>query len=73
MTTTELRKKDSELIVAIGADGKAAGELYLDGGVSLMQKGTTSLTFSFNGRTLTVKGTYGYNAQGNIRQVRFLG
>ena len=73
MTTTELRKEDFELIVAIGADGKATGELYLDDGISLMQKGTTSLTFSFNGRTLTVKGKYGYNAQVNIRQVTFLG
>jgi alpha-glucosidase len=73
MTTTALRKEDFELIVAIGADGEATGELYLDDGISLVQKGTTSIAFSFNGRTLTVKGSYGYNALVNIRQVTFLG
>ncbi|KFY48908.1 hypothetical protein V495_00923 [Pseudogymnoascus sp. VKM F-4514 (FW-929)] len=73
MTTTDLRKKDFELIVAIGADGKAEGELYLDDGISLVQKGTTSLKFSYDGRTLKVKGSYGYNTKLEIRQVTFLG
>lgn len=34
-TTTELRKKGFELIVAPGLDGKAQGSLYLDDGESL--------------------------------------
>ena len=73
MTTTALRKNDFELIVAIGADGKAEGELYLDDGISLVQKGTTSLKFTYDGRTLKVKGSYGYDSKLQIRQVTFLG
>lgn len=73
MTTTALRKNDFELIVAIGADGKAEGELYLDDGISLVQKGTTSLKFTYNGKTLKVKGSYGYASNVQIRQVTFLG
>ncbi|OBT67344.1 hypothetical protein VE03_03012 [Pseudogymnoascus sp. 23342-1-I1] len=73
LTTTALRKNDFELIVAIGADGKAAGELYLDDGISIVQKGTTSLTFAFNGKQLKVSGHYGYDSGVEIRQVTFLG
>ncbi|KFY80117.1 hypothetical protein V499_01006 [Pseudogymnoascus sp. VKM F-103] len=73
MTTTALRKNDFELIVAIGANGKAEGELYLDDGISLVQKGTTSLKFVYDGKTLKVKGSYGYASKVQIRQVTFLG
>lgn len=73
MTTTALRKNDFELIVAIGANGKAEGELYLDDGISLVQKGTTSLKFEYDGKTLKVKGSYGYDSKVQIRQVTFLG
>ncbi|KAG8824935.1 hypothetical protein FRC17_008915 [Serendipita sp. 399] len=64
MTTTELRKKDFELMVAPGSDWTAKGSLYLDDGVSLEQTSTLDVSYTFDGTELTVKAVGRYNVNG---------
>ncbi|KAL9074482.1 MAG: hypothetical protein Q9161_002270 [Pseudevernia consocians] len=64
-TTTALRELDFNLVVAPGLDGKAAGSLYLDDGVSITQAATSVIAFAYDGTTLTMSGTFGYDT-GNV-------
>ena len=72
MTTAEVRKKDFELIVIPGKDGKATGELYLDDGDSLVQKATTHIKFSYANGGLSGRGTFGYETSVKIVEVKVL-
>jgi len=70
MTTTELRKKAFEILVAPGLNNTAVGELYLDDGVSLEQDKVTDLQFDFQNDKFTVKGKADYAAY--VQSIVFL-
>ncbi|KAI0823812.1 alpha-glucosidase [Trametes gibbosa] len=72
LTTAALRKTDFELIVAPAADGTAAGALYLDDGVSIAPKTTTTVRFAYARQKLTVKGAFGHPTGVDVARVRFL-
>lgn len=46
LTTTEARKGQFELLVALDASGSASGSLYWDDGISAVIQGYTSVTFN---------------------------
>ncbi|KAL4936835.1 hypothetical protein BDV06DRAFT_216342 [Aspergillus oleicola] len=58
MTTTELRQKNFQLIVAPDSEGTASGTLYLDDGDSLEQAVTTEIEFDYSDGSLEVKGQF---------------
>ncbi len=72
-TTTELRKKGFELVVAPGLDGTASGSLYLDEGDLIEQPLTTFINFTYSGGSLSMTGDYGYQDGVNIDVVTVLG
>ncbi|KAI1149403.1 glycoside hydrolase family 31 protein [Nemania diffusa] len=73
MTTTELRTKPFEAIVAIGRDGKASGSLYVDDGISVAQKATSDIKFTYAKGVLAVSGSFGYTKDLRLSKVTFLG
>ncbi|KAG5640772.1 hypothetical protein DXG03_007241 [Asterophora parasitica] len=73
LTTTALRKRDFEFIVAPGTDGTASGALYIDDGESIVPSTTTSLKLTFKNGLLSVQGVFGYQTSVNTSRVRFLG
>lgn len=73
MTTTEVREQNFELLVPVGADGTATGQLYLDDGISLEQQGTTLITFKYRKGVLTARGNFGYKTKVKITKVTVIG
>jgi alpha-glucosidase len=69
MTTTELRTKPFEIVVAPSSQGTAEGALYLDDGETLnpAQSKTTQVTFEYKNKKLSVKGKFGYDAGFSVR------
>ncbi|KAL9115845.1 MAG: hypothetical protein Q9227_000213 [Pyrenula ochraceoflavens] len=72
-TTTELRKRPFEILVAPGTDGTASGALYLDEGNMIDQPSTSEISFSYSNGTLTMSGTFGYDAGVDVAKVTILG
>ena len=73
MTTTELRTKDFEFVVAPNANGAAAGLLYIDDGVSIVQEKSTSVEMQFAEGKLCVNGSFAYDVGVKVASVAFLG
>ncbi|KAI5837213.1 alpha-glucosidase [Morchella snyderi] len=73
MTTTELRTKDFELVVAPGMDNRAEGSLYLDDGVSIEQQATVDVWFAYFRGVLKATGDFGFDSGISVKTVKFLG
>ena len=75
MTTTALRKKDFEFIVAPDIQGEASGSLYIDDGESINPDSFTDVNLRFKDGKFEIRGgVFGYKPSGvNISLVRFLG
>lgn len=74
-TTAALREEDFVLIIALGRNGTAEGQLYLDDGVSLEQpaNGTTLVHFSYADGKLVAEGTFGYGGGVVVSNITLLG
>jgi alpha-glucosidase len=73
MTTKALRENDFELFVAPDADGNASGTLYLDDGESLVQDGVSEITFTWDGSSIRMAGTFGFSTQVGVKSVTIYG
>ena len=72
-TTTELRKRGFNLLIALGLNSSATGSLYLDEGNLIDQPSTTELTFSYANQTFSMNGIFAYDAGVNIDTITILG
>jgi alpha-glucosidase len=72
MTTTELRRRGFEILVAPNQSGYASGSLYLDDGESL-DTVSSLIEFEYNRGHLTIRGQFGYRANVVIESVTVLG
>lgn len=71
-TTTELRKKNFEFLIALDDNGEAEGELYLDDGESF-ESDYSSLKLSYSNGELSVKGHFGFKQSLLISKITVLG
>lgn len=72
-TTTELRKKDFELLIPLGDDCTASGELFIDDGESIEQSGVTQVTFKYANGEVSVDGTFEKDLAVKISKITLLG
>ena len=72
MTTTALRKKDFEFVVAPDSKGEAFGTLYIDDGESITPASITYVHLKFKEGKFVMSGSFDYASGVNLSRVRFL-
>ncbi|KAL4885478.1 glycosyl hydrolases family 31-domain-containing protein [Aspergillus karnatakaensis] len=72
-TTTALRSKGFNIVVAKGLDGSAEGSLYLDDGESLVQDAVSEIDFEYNNGRFSMSGSFEYDAGVGIETITVLG
>ncbi|KAL4799677.1 glycosyl hydrolases family 31-domain-containing protein [Aspergillus venezuelensis] len=72
-TTTALRTKGFNIVVAVGLDGSAEGSLYLDDGESIEQDAVSEIDFVYKDGELSMSGLFEYEAGVGIEMVTVLG
>ncbi|KAL4920400.1 glycosyl hydrolases family 31-domain-containing protein [Aspergillus aurantiobrunneus] len=72
-TTTALRQKGFNIVVAPGLDGTAEGSLYLDDGESFVQDAVSEIDFHYEDGRLSMTGSFEYDAGVGIEVVTVLG
>jgi alpha-glucosidase len=71
-TTTQLRTKGFNLVIAPGRDGSANGSLYLDDGLSIEQPSMTFINFTYASGDFSMSGDYSYPANVSIERITVL-
>jgi alpha-glucosidase len=61
MTTTAVRRKNFNIMIAAGLDGKASGSLYWDDGETI-NSAFTDIQFTWDGTTFKADGSFGYSS-----------
>ncbi|KAE8142306.1 glycosyl hydrolases family 31-domain-containing protein [Aspergillus pseudotamarii] len=72
-TTTALRQKGFNIVVAPGLDGRAEGSLYLDDGESIVQDAVSEIDFVYEDGKLSMTGSFEYEAGVSIEVITVLG
>ena len=74
MTTTDLRIEDFEIVVDLGGDGTAQESftLAMESVSSFVQKSTTFVKFSLDGKIFGVEGAYVYDPSVKVARIIFL-
>jgi len=71
-TTTELRTRNFELIIAPGLDNRANGSLYMDDGDSIDQPRTSNIQFIYDNGQFNTAGSFDYPATVSIVRIVLL-
>ncbi|KAH8672330.1 family 31 glycoside hydrolase [Ilyonectria robusta] len=72
-TTTALRTKGFNIVVAPGLDGTAEGSLYLDDGKSVVPDAVSEIDFKYANGKFSMTGSFEYDAGVSIEAITVLG